>query len=505
MRLILKPLCAIALSLCLVAPASALLPLAAGIAWLGNAVTAAAASSPYIVTALEASLYIHAGVIAYTSLFVADKAPDGSPASPALEVKLNNTAKRSNPDPSKWDDASGSSRDPTPKSSIPATSTGSPSDPQPALVGGAAGYESTCAGLGSVLGSTVGAVGQGCAVRGTSTYPQSCAKAYIVNSCTSSSCSITRPEMTDPYCNSEEATFTVTVNPVTLPQGLNCASGFATGAGTCLEPLSDLSCPAGYELSGSTCVLTNPAAVTKPANHPCEVIRTASGLQLDSSNPNCAGVQVQGNTVQIEQQAVTFNADNSVSVSNPNGYTTFQLGSDNSDGSTQIVGATRSGNPGSYGGISTGGGGTGGGTTGGTVQCGGVGQPACAGSGTGEGGSCGAPGQAKCSIDDSGFAGLEDFAAAGQADFDQANADRTSAVQSQTNRSNDLGIETSWLPQPSFNTACEPFVINYKVFNIAWNWCGYFPLLREVMAYLFYVFTALYLWGSFVRSTPSAR
>lgn len=57
----------------------------------------------------------------------------------------------------------------------------------------------------------------------------------------------------------------------------------------------DASCSAGYTLSGTTCILTNAAAVKKPAGTTCEALYYASSksFQFDSANPECDGLAAQ--------------------------------------------------------------------------------------------------------------------------------------------------------------------------------------------------------------------
>lgn len=46
-------------------------------------------------------------------------------------------------------------------------------------------------------------------------------------------------------------------------------------------------CPAGYVVSGSTCTLSNAAAVKKPAGTPCQVMVNGGAFTYDPQNPDC--------------------------------------------------------------------------------------------------------------------------------------------------------------------------------------------------------------------------
>lgn len=463
--------------------AYAILP-AAVFVWMGASTNMAAA--------LEASLYIHAGAFAAYEFFFAEKGGDGKPTgTPMLTAKLSPSAARSNPDPASFNDPAPGARDVTPKTTVSGSSSGGGS--APALVPGEQWYFNAGAGQ---WGYSTSAASVIAAVVGSG---------YSVGACPidpdgiTARCAITR--LSDGY----QATW----NASKVTNGTYSCSGgaYVNGVGCTNAPTSPspTTCPPGYTVSGTSCNLTDAAQVKKPTTTPCEILRTGAGLQTDSANPNCDGIQVSGNTLQAKSDtALSFNADGSVSVSNPNGQTTFQMSGPNADGSMSITGASRSGNPGSY----TPGSSTGGGTS---TACGGVGQPSCSGTGgatagTSGGGSCGGSGQPKCGIDDSGFNGLADPGAAGRSALDTASEGRGTAISNQTDTSSGLGLGFDWVPKPGgYTQACEPFVIHFMGASISWNFCAYLPLLAEVMGYLFYLFTGLYIWKSFMGSRVGGR
>lgn len=485
--------------------ANAVFPIVAGVIWLGQYLAANAT----VAVAVEASIYIHAGAYLAYELFYAEKGADGKPTGkPPMTIKLSPSAVRANPDPTKYDSATGSSRDPTPKSIISPSSQAA-NDPNDAGSGGGTYWKSSDMGQGQVIGGSASAVTLQAL---TVSY---CVGGYAslceLKQCTSSvvggldryTCAAYAKPGTmscspgaDGKCmvGTVSSTKYIGTPPVVCPSGKYSQNGSA-----CTDYAGQSTgCSAGYTFntSTSTCNLTDATAVKKPANWPCEVLRTSTGLQVDKSNTNCDGVNLAGNSVSPSADtSVSFNADGSVSVSNPNGQTTFQLGTPNPDGSVPIIGATRSGNPASY-------------TPGGTStpsSCGGVGQPACSGTGGSTAGSslCGGSGQPACSVTIAGFDGLGDPTASGKAALDTAANDRSNSLQNQTNRSSSLNILSDWVPKPQISTPCEPIVISFMRATFSWDFCKYLPLISQVMGYFFYIYAGLYIWKSFMNSNTS--
>ena len=488
-----------------VTSAHALLPIAGAIAWLGGAITANAS----LVTAVEASLYIHAAGYSIYSIFFANKGADGKPSGPAIEVKLSPTATRSNPDPSRFNDPAPGARDVTPKATIAASGgTGEKTFDGQVLADGQVATHQAPA------GSYFAHSSSGC-VGGDSTSVAICAAnaggaSSIMQNCKQGE----SPGWTCGYGQSYtdgSGGYYLDIRmfysgggsnyagrvATSIVQGTGaCPSGSAGAGGACTVYYKDnggTNCPAGYQSSGGVCNLTDPAQVKKPDDTPCEVLRTSSGLQLDSANPNCAGIAVQGNVIQpTPEQAVSFNADNSVSISNPSGQTTLQLGAPNADGSVPVLGASRSGSPSSY---------VPGSSSGGSTTCGGVGQPPCAGTSPtpGSGGSCGGPGQVACAIDDSGFAGKSLNMGDANGALDQHSADRVGLF----DKAKQSVVAPTWgWSLPITSTACQPLNIGaMRTLNFKIDWCKYLPLMQQAISFLAYCFTALYLF-QLVFSAP---
>lgn len=65
-------------------------------------------------------------------------------------------------------------------------------------------------------------------------------------------------------------------------------------------------CPAGYAASGSSCVLSNAAAVQKPADGRCQILVSVAGYVVDPNDPECGGAAANlGVTVTPSKISVT--------------------------------------------------------------------------------------------------------------------------------------------------------------------------------------------------------
>lgn len=51
------------------------------------------------------------------------------------------------------------------------------------------------------------------------------------------------------------------------------------------------SCPDGYSVSGSSCVLSNAALVQKPTDNSCPIVRNGTAYAVDANDPDCANGQ----------------------------------------------------------------------------------------------------------------------------------------------------------------------------------------------------------------------
>jgi hypothetical protein len=456
-------------------------------------------------TAIEVSLYVHGAALAAYGIFYATKGADGKPSgSPGMTVLLNPAAARANPDPAKFNDAAPGARDVTPKSSV-STVSGTSTDPNDAGSAGGTYWETGNFGQGTVKGGSapgsalqvltagycVGGYASLCELRACTTTVNGAGR--DVYSCSG----YAKPGTMgcSPQQDGKCYVGVVTATKFTGTPAVTCSSGkFSQNNGACTSYPSPPStaCPAGYTYSNPWCTLSDSSLVKKPITQPCEILRTSSGFSRDSANPNCDSVPVSGNALSPSpDQSLSFNADGSLSMSNPSGTTTLQISpTPNGDGSVNVTGATRSGSPSAYAPTDTPP----------STTCGGVGQPSCSATGQ-SGGSCGGAGQPKCSIDDSGFVGAADPTAAGRSNLDAAFGARTSSLTSGTDKSTSMGIDHFWVPKPGgFSQACEPIPIVARGISISINVCTYINLLSQLMGYLFYIFTGYMIWRAFMKT-----
>lgn len=314
-------------------------------------------------------------------------------------------------------------------------------------------------------------------------------------------------------------------------------------------------CESGYKMStsGPNCLLDKPADVKKPDGVPCEPVFKGGKFQYDPSNPACAGKTSQQEAdgcqseisagvyklncvdssvnvypsaisyqspqgsgtvpISIEDGAVTITVPTDKPMQFPGGFmpvTVDTLGTYSCDSYGLCVPTGVSGGSsgdGSTTGGSTGGTSSGGSTGGSTSGTGGT----SSGSGTTSGGtetgsSTGtASGTATTttSLDDSAFKGLGDKA--GKAGADASGSDDTAIQSLKDGLSENLnfldGISSSWVPVPRDFGQCKPIPFKILGASFSWDICPYAPLIATAMGYLFYIFTALYLFRIFTDSS----
>lgn len=446
-----------------------LAPIGTGVMWLGRL----AASNVTMARAVEWSIYGHGAVLGFLAWKNSgDAAQTTTPINARLVVQPETSAKRDNPDPNKWDNAT-TTRDPTPKASYSMT-TGMQTMPStyPAVVQ-AMGYPASASGE--------FCSGSGCGGAG-STYRR---QVYVKNlaSCTNTSTSAPGSpwSASSSWCGS-------------------VSGQTATGVYAVWDVSTLLSCPTGYTLSSGNCVLNDATQVMKPSGKvPCEVMRNADGTwDIDAKNPECAALGTaltqSGRTTSYTRGAgdydsVTTNADGSLTISTrgPGGNRDIQTGPySSSQGGYPITSVTDS--PGT--GTSTGGTGSGGQT------CGGSGQPACA-----------------VTVDDSGFQGKDAIVNA-KADAAIAKLDeRVTQVQG-VNDGSTFGVDASWVPslKPGPVVACsdiqwQPGISHGPLAgltgSVSVNWCDKADVIREYLAWLFGVATVFAIALLFFSSNKS--
>lgn len=323
-------------------------------------------------------------------------------------------------------------------------------------------------------------------------------------------------------------------------------------------------CPSGYveNSDGSLppCKLTNPEVVQKPSGTKCEAIFKNGQFQFDPNNPACDGktkvaesngcetevsagvykLNCVDSKVNVSSSAITYQTpqgsgtvpvsvvDGAITITVPadkpmqfpGGFlpvTVDQTGTYSCDSYGLCVPAgVSSGGSSSGGGTSggsTGGGDTGGGSstgasTGGSSGGSGTGSGDGSGSGSGSGSASGSgagstTGNGNTSLDDSSFKGLGDKA--GKLGLDGSGADDGAFNTLKEGISDKLGfLENfgfSWVPVPRDFAQCKPIPYAILGLSSSWDFCPYVDVLSQVMGYLFYVFTAVYLYRLFTSSS----
>ncbi|WP_460533624.1 hypothetical protein [Chitinimonas naiadis] len=405
-----------------------------------------------------------------------------------MKVDLRPDAKRQNPDPSKFNDPTPTSRDVTPKAAIPTNKQGGSLAPSsyPDLVRSVGG-----AGMSRwyINGSSGQSALQDRRFKILVATDPSNPKAN--NSCPSAT---TQQDQlgggwTPGWCGSVD--------------GTNYLVGYQ---------IQDQTCDAGYVLGSSGCTLAVPSAVRKPTGTTCEILwdSTAKKMLFDAANPACDGLaqRLQSGDSSNPQKLTTTGIDAggnregwSVTPNSDGGFTICQ--DKGASGSMTCV-KTGPYDPGQNGyppssTTQTGGGGIVGPSNGNT--------PGNTGS-SATGPACGGAGQPPCAIDDSGFKG----AGIDHTSLDNAiNALPDAYNHSVTSNNNDHGIETSqYWTDFRFglaSVACEPIVIDLGYLSssagsLSLDVCEN-PLVvigKQVEAFLLYVFTVAYIWRRFMSS-----
>jgi hypothetical protein len=100
----------------------------------------------------------------------------------------------------------------------------------------------------------------------------------------------------------------------------------------------DSTCPAGYTKSGSTCDLSNPTVVTKPADGKCNVIRSGNTFSGDPRDPDCDSQSFIDNKILIDGSQVKVNREPSLTIkANTDGSTTISTTTINNTNNTTTI------------------------------------------------------------------------------------------------------------------------------------------------------------------------
>lgn len=423
-------------------------PVSTAVMWLGRV----AASNTTLVRALEFSITSHgaAGWAWYVWKNSNDTTPETStPVKARLVVSPATTAKRTNPDNTKFDDAT-TTRDPTPKATYP--------------------YSQAAPGNGSLAAiSNVGVGNFTYSSNGGTTVTEY----HVIQTYQSG--------LSQAQADSAAKTATQSAHI-----GWSWSSGYFIASNDWraiwYRTVSNPTCPAGYTYSAGQCNLSDASQVMKPAGRvPCEVLANGDGTwDIDAKNPECSSISNQltksGKKLYVAKGDGTYDGienkdDGGTSITT--GNRTIDMGPPDGEGKQTIRGIT-DGGPGSTPG------GTGGtGSTGtGTGNCGGAGQSPCA-----------------VTVDDSGFQG-KDSIVGSAADAAKGKLDERQAfIEGKATENGNFGLDNSWIPSliPGPAVTCqalkwEPGISHGPLASMSGSididWCSKIDFVREYYAWL---------------------
>lgn len=432
---------------------------------------------------VEISVWTHVALLALNwtkdSSELASTPP--KPVTGAINVQIMPDKKRVNPDPKRYDDASGSDIDPKPKATYDShqSRTASPTDFKVVVqnIGGA--------GTSAVMYSSVTQDVQ---------YLSVDTAAWNVSlPCNQASSSTRIPDGYGyAWCGA------VTVNGVSKTYAVyskyfpaDCVAGYSKDAnGICTKTVPD-------------------SQILKPADTPCELVLRSSGVvDFDPQNPNCTAAMQAGVLVKPGDRKIkTITTDGTTTEVTYNTDGTTDVNTTKKDGSKQNVkldkpdpgtGRAPVKSVGSTGPSSGGGGDTGGGSSGGS-------------SGTGTG-SCGGTGQVPCSIDDSGFKDKTLNIDPVKSKLDSAGTDFQNTVDQHTGNPHQIGHEGFFgdlrfgLPRVTCQNPDLNFGSSAANLDLSFDLCGneLIHLARQLEAWLLYVFTVYYVWRRFLTAEDVA-
>lgn len=457
-----------------------LAPVTSGVMWLGRL---AASQTLNARIATEWSIAGHGALISY--LWWSNQGQQQATTTPiqaTIIVHPSDKTKRDNPDPKRFDDAAGSSRDVTPKATY---------------AGAADQNYASAQNASTIAASQPAGASFSVAVNG-----QTVVTSY-------------RSIAFETYSGTSDAQKCSSLSAATNPGSgwaLTCPAGTSSdGKRVALWAMTaPKTCDAGYTVVSGNCSLTDTSQVMKPASKvPCEVLQNTDGTwSVDMKNPACVSLQNaiinNGKTLTYGKSdgtydSVTTNADGSKTVNT--GNRTIELGAPDSAGDSPIKGISDAGPGGSSGSGSGTGTGTGTGGTGGAAVCGGPGLPAC-----------------DVKVDDSAFQ-----SAAGQIDAKAAELDvpgklseRQTAIESKATEGNTFGIDKDWIPNllPGSPVQCAniPIDLSFSRGSLAGfsqhaelSICESVDIFRQYYAYLFGLITFFAIAMLFFGSNGNAQ
>lgn len=277
-----------------------------------------------------------------------------------------------------------------------------------------------------------------------------------------------------------------------------------------------MTCPAGYSVSGTSCVLSNAAQVPKPPDGICTILRSGNTFSGDPMDPDCAlsstSAAGKSNMTGLGTSHLTggdIGSKKADVVANADGSSTVTVMTVNNNNTTTMTTINMSA-PGTGGGVTVTG------TSQTTVQGTGTSQTTTPASSTIvdlsatnskldalKSGQCGGAGQPKCGIDETGLpaddGGARFAGASGVVDTSIA-ALKSAAGVSGWSREKDVAL---W---PGFLDAL-PSGSDGDCVNPRWMWagrdvevdiCRWWSPFKSWLAWLLYAGAAVYIWRRFV-------
>lgn len=285
--------------------------------------------------------------------------------------------------------------------------------------------------------------------------------------------------------------------------GPNGICYFANGDVGASSWVSGTSCPTGYLLSGTSCVISDPSIVPKPSDGVCTIKRTGNSFGVDPRDPDCASgkipatVAVGSNSITMQNadgttKGVTINSDGSSTVteSRPN-YTTnttetntTNFSAPDASGQVKVTGQGQGAIPGT-GSLA----GTGTSTTNVTFDKSGLATEGTLG---GIKSDTGAIKDALTKTD-----GVDTSSSSEKSAFDSAVDSISAMFGDEPNKTSGLQNDFSVAGLLPTQCGCVPLTIDYKGHHASFDWCSPMEVIKGALAWVIGFLTAFYILSLF--------
>lgn len=262
-------------------------------------------------------------------------------------------------------------------------------------------------------------------------------------------------------------------------------------------------CSSGYTLNGSLCVLNDSNAVQKPSDNRCTIKRTGNSFSVDSRDPDCASGKIPATTA-ISPNSITSTKSDGSSKSvtiNADGSSTISESRPNNSNNTTETNTTTFSAPNASGAVSV------------TGQGSGV----APGTGT-QAGSSSSP--VNVNFDKSGLAtegtlgGIKSSVDAIKNGLDPGSADSSLSTQKSAFDSAMDGLTSMFSSEPSRSSTglendfslggylpsqcgCTPLTITFHGHTASYDWCAPMAVFKDVLSWVLGMLTAVYVLSLF--------